>query len=91
MFPRHQAHKPNHAPPQLHNRAAAVAAKMAGMPGLHLVPADIPGHPPIAARRAGSALALRRLQCNHRPAALLVFLAAAAWTRIVSPDSHSAL
>src|SRR5207245_61801 len=72
------------------NRAAALAPEMARLPGLHLVPADIPRHPAIAARRAGSALAPRRLQHDHLPAALLVFLAAAAWKRIVSPDSHSA-
>src|SRR5439155_22397487 len=36
------------------NRAAALAPEMARLPGLHLVPADIPRHPAIAARRAGS-------------------------------------
>jgi hypothetical protein len=61
---------------------------MTGLARLHLVPVDVADHPAIAARRAGPALPLCRLQRNHCPAAFLVFLAAAAWTRIVSPGSH---
>jgi hypothetical protein len=63
---------------------------MTGLAGLHFVAVYLADDPSIAARGASAALTLLRwLQRDQRSAALLVLKAAAARTRIVSPDSHS--
>src|SRR5262245_22981585 len=76
--------------PAIVDRAAALPAEEARLPGLHLVPLDRALDPAVAARGAGAARPLRRrvAERDHRAAALLVFLPAAAGTRIVSSDGH---
>ena len=74
--------------PRRVDRAAALAAEMARLAGLHFVAANRAHHPAVAARRAGARAPRGGLNRDHRAVTLLVFLPLPQGTWIVPRRLH---